>query len=589
MYKILYRAALQKEKIRLALTPGSSWENIRRQLEPLQIHDATTYAVFKSYCRFNAETVRQAEAICNGQVDLFGRTYSVGTDWLTDPLTGLKIDPDIFFASAPAFIHPDTDVKFLMELNKLYHLVVLACAYYYTKDEKYLYKLEEYVRSWTETVRYERSVVNKIVMDLAYRNLNLIYICVLCRENAYFRKRIYPYMLSIVYAQTVTIGKFATPKWFKTGNESNHTVGEMAGFIVSELWLSKQLKGYRPRTDRAVEYLNKTLGKLLTKKGVYLEQSFNYSKIVLDFLAVTDIFVRDFGDAPKRYTPRHLNLLRHYFSLLSGRDFSPNFGDNDSSRVVLPFYYSDRYPEPAGKNRHRSLYDPESGQIIWHSAGPEKIRLFIRCGLFSVYKLGAAVHCHSDLLSLILSVKGEKIFVDRGTSYYNRSTGFRDCDRSSAVHNCLSVEGTEQADPNGKWSYRSYPVARAERVELTDESFHFTGQVRYQGYTIRREIDYAGGNELEIRDTVAPLPTGCLTLNYLLNPALDVRATGDRSFLIGNSSGAFLSVTFNLPVDLEEAELYEVYSKAVKTRKLYSRLPPGPAHYPIRTIIKILS
>lgn len=589
IYKILYRTVLWKEKLRLAFTSGSFRTDTGLPSGCLPGRDTTDYTNFIGYCRFDRETIRQADAIGYGRIELFGQTCSVGNNWLSDPVTGQKIDPDVFFADASTLIHPDTDVKFLMELNKLYHPVVLACAYYDTKEEKYLHQIEACLRSWTETVRYERSIVNKIIMDLAYRNLNLIYIYVLGKENAYFRAKIYPYILRIVYLQTKTIRKFATPKWFKTGNESNHTIGEMAGLIVSELWLSKQIKGYRPDTDRAIGYLNRTLDKLLTSNGVYLEQSFNYTKIVLDFLFVLDVFIRDFGIRPRGYTSLYLTRIQSYFSLLTGDDFSPNFGDNDSSRVVLPFYYSNRYLNACtGKESGSSLFDPESGQIVWNSAGPEKIRLFTRCGAFSVYKLGAAVHCHSDLLALLLSVKGEKIFVDRGTSYYNRSIGFRNRDRSSAVHNCLSVAGIEQAEPHGKWSYKSYPAARIDRIDLSDEKFHFAGQVRYQGYTIRREIDYPGGNELEIRDTIDPLPSGHIILNYLLNPALSVEATGDRSLRIGLASGACLSVTFSIPVKLEETELFETYSKSVKTRRIYSCLPGTEAVYPIKTTIKIL-
>lgn len=93
------------------------------------------------------------------------------------------------------------DVKLVMELNKLYHLVVLACAYDYTKEEKYIYKIEEDINSWRKEVRYESGVINKIIMDLAYRNLNLIYVCILCQKSDYFQEKIYPYIVNILYWQ----------------------------------------------------------------------------------------------------------------------------------------------------------------------------------------------------------------------------------------------------------------------------------------------------------------------------------------------------------------------------------------------------
>lgn len=61
--------------------------------------------------------------------------------------------PIHFLPDSSVCLNLGMDVKLVMELNKLYHLVVLACAYDYTKEEKYIYKIEEDINSWRKEVQ----------------------------------------------------------------------------------------------------------------------------------------------------------------------------------------------------------------------------------------------------------------------------------------------------------------------------------------------------------------------------------------------------------------------------------------------------
>ena len=91
-----------------------------------------------------------------------------------------------------------SDVKFVLEANKLNSLVVLATAYYLTKDELYVEKIELILKGWIKCVPIERSVANRIVMDIAYRCINLINVSVLCLESKVFQERVMPMILGIL-------------------------------------------------------------------------------------------------------------------------------------------------------------------------------------------------------------------------------------------------------------------------------------------------------------------------------------------------------------------------------------------------------
>lgn len=588
-FKLEYKLILFKEKISLYLGKKYVFTGLSSNFKHVFIHDRNPYNHFRKYCVFGAEVVEEANLILKNQIKLYETYYLINQDWLSDPLTKQKVDAYTFFADSSVCLNQGMDVKLVMELNKLYHLVVLACAYDYTKEEKYIYKIEEDINSWRKEVRYESGVINKIIMDLAYRNLNLIYVCILCQKSDYFQEKIYPYIVNILYWQNLSIEKFATPKWFKTGNASNHTVGEMVGYIVTTLWLSGQLRGMKINLDWAFQYLNQTLEKLVTANGVYLEQSFNYSKIVFDFLFILDIGMKDVEYTHALYNRKYLLKLENYLSLLLGDDFSPNFGDNDSSRVILPFYYSDHYLNRI-ECKGNFLHDVKSGQVIWHSKEGADIHLFLRCGEFSVYKLGVAVHCHCDILSLLLSLKGRKIFVDRGTSYYNRQLDFRNQDRSSLSHNCISFEGLEQAQMNGKWTYGSYPFSRVEKAEGTDSVFQFIGRICYGKSVLRREINYRSA-EFEVVDTLENFFSQKCYLNYILEASLLPRQVDNNVFYISDGTEDLVCMIFDerINVTIENAEVFDVYSKKKITKKIFgSFFIEGASSEVYKTIVRIL-
>jgi hypothetical protein len=66
---------------------------------------------------------------------------------------------------------------------------------------------------------------------------------------------------------------------------------------------------------------------------------------------------------------------------------------------------------------------------------------------------GKGSHTHNDKLSIVLRVGGQEVFCDSGTGCYTRDMATRNRFRSTAAHNTLKIDGTEQnritAGPGG--------------------------------------------------------------------------------------------------------------------------------------------
>ncbi len=112
-------------------------------------------------------------------------------------------------------------------------------------------------------------------------------------------------------------------------------------------------------------------------------------------------------------------------------------------------------PEPkkarsieAQENRFSSLIQfPETGYYV--IADPRReMKLIFDCGEVGIREV--AGHAHSDLLSYELSVAGERVIVDSGTSTYSHGPR-RQYERSIAAHNTVSVDGKDTCEPWGDY------------------------------------------------------------------------------------------------------------------------------------------
>src|SRR3989454_5952786 len=82
---------------------------------------------------------------------------------------------------------------------------------------------------------------------------------------------------------------------------------------------------------------------------------------------------------------------------------------------------------------------PKSGIGVLRHGSAELLFFAIPNGIF-----GKGSHTHNDKLSFVLRVGGQEILCDSGTGCYTRDTTKRNRFRSTAAHNTLLIDGTEQ-------------------------------------------------------------------------------------------------------------------------------------------------
>jgi hypothetical protein len=271
--------------------------------------------------------------------------------------------------------------------------------------------------------------------------------------------------------------------WIRRGN---HLVGEAAALSVYD------------RTPNS--WLRQAGEEQFYPSGVQREQSVAYHRFVTHLFSL--------GGLPLPKSLAYLGAIRQPDGSLQ------YVGDNDDGHAS---------PKPLGlpSAPATSVAFPDAGHYVIRKDGDY---CFVRCGEFGLPPNCA--HGHADLLSPILWLRGQCLFVDAGTFTYNGDARLRRYFRSAHAHNVVTVDDCDYAEQNGTFSWRSPPRGVCESWE--DHAFAGSHNAyRDLGIVVRRRITYTG-NAFAITDAIEGAGAHRLRWRFHLHPSLKIlRCSGN--------------------------------------------------------------
>jgi hypothetical protein len=137
-------------------------------------------------------------------------------------------------------------------------------------------------------------------------------------------------------------------------------------------------------------------------------------------------------------------------------------------------------------------------------------------------------HAHADALSFILSLGGRPLFVDSGTYVYTADLRARDLFRSTAAHNCLTVDGVSSSISSGPFSWKTTATSTLLSFERRDGGVFFAGE--HDGFTdlgvaYKREIEFTP-ERTTIIDKISSERFRSFEINFILAPGLSAEIDG---------------------------------------------------------------
>lgn len=434
--------------------------------------------------------VLQAEKICRHQFDVLGYEnldWGKDIDWHCDVVHGKRGLRRTWFKVKYLDFEEIGDSKITWELNRHQYFVILAKAYWLTGEEKFAREVFEQWTNWQKENPYPIGMNWASSLEVAFRSLSWIWTFFLLRECPFFTPDLRQRWLRALNLSGRHVANYLSTYF----SPNTHLLGEAAAlFFLGTLFPT--LKAAKRWRERGWRILLQGAATQVREDGFYFEQSTYYHVYALDLFLHARILAGLNGIAiPTEFDQTLLRMLNAL--LLIGRaGVAPSIGDDDGGRLFDP-----------RRNRQEHLLDPlATGAVLYGrgdfkfvAAAPREETLWLlgAKGLAEFESLpsvepsvdssalassgfylmadadsaqqllidagplgpGNAGHGHADALSVCLIQNGRNLLMDPGTFEYIGDSGERSRLRGTGAHNTLQVDGQNQAEATGPFSWQN--------------------------------------------------------------------------------------------------------------------------------------
>jgi Heparinase II/III-like protein/Heparinase II/III N-terminus len=545
------------------------------------------------------QILEQAEKICCHQFDLLGYKnldYGVAIDWHLDSVHGKRAPRKPFYKVRYLDFNELGDAKVTWELNRHQHLVTLAKAYRLTGNSRFADEVLRQWRHWWMENRYPVGINWASSLEVAFRSLSWIWTYYLLEGSP----DVPP--LRDEWLRGLALHGRHIERYLSTYFSPNtHLLGEGVGLFFLGL-LCPELAAAERWKSLGLEIVLREAGRQVQADGFHFEQSTYYHVYALDFfLHFAVLAALNHVPMPKTFE-QVLEKMLTALCLLSRWGPPPGYGDDDGGRLFDP-----------RRNRSEHLLDPlATGAILFRSGefksaaenlreetvwllGAEGVKQWDELEIRPIPAGSAALqgaglylltaphqstqlvvdagpqgtqsggHGHADALAVCMQSHGRPLLIDPGTREYAGAGRDRDWFRGTAMHNTLTVDGVNQAEPVTAFSWKRLTQTHVEQwiqgkgFDLLSASHdgyeHLAQPVRHR----RLVLSLKNGLYL-VRDVIAGHGTHQLELSWHLNQ--DVQLLDHDVFCVKGASHGLALLPAAQPEPWEKRVLTESWSPA---------------------------
>jgi hypothetical protein len=486
---------------------------------------------------FSSEILRLAAEIMCHRFPIFGGVIDSGPeiDWRRDYIHNKETGTPYFRRIPYLDFRSVGDHKYIWELNRHQHLVVLAQAYCLSGIPDYLEEAQRQLESWMAQNPPLRGINWASALEVALRALSWVWLDRLAGHAL-------PPAFRRAFLQSLYLhGRFLEPNLSVYFSPNTHLLGEAVALHT----LGACYPDF-PRSPRwrrlGAEVVEEQIERQVGGDGAHFEQSTYYHVYALDFFLWHELL----DQTSERYQEKLLRMAEYLDVLLGPSGRMPLIGDDDGGRVFHPYgdragfgrptlatcgihfdrpewirssddlqeqgaWWAGQALQPTDPSRDRkgavarnhpatrSRLFPESGIAVMTAAD---IHIVIKAGGFGPSTAG---HSHSDVLSFVCLIGSSDLLVDSGTYTYSDPI-WRDRFRGSAGHNTIRIDGKDQATPAGPFRWSGRPDVHISEWVSTDERDFLDAECRYSGFQHRRRLLFSKPDVLFVLDHVSGPP-----------------------------------------------------------------------------------
>jgi heparinase II/III-like protein len=381
--------------------------------------------------------------------------------------------------------HDGSDVKVPFELSRLQFLPILGKAHVLTGEDSYRQAAKGLLTHWIRSNPVPLGVNWTVAMEAALRAMSM---CFLLNLLSPLRPDEQPWLATVARSLEQHLHYIEANIEFSHLFTSNHYLSDLVGLYCLSVFLEGE--GMEARRREYRQRIEAEMAQQVYEDGGDYEASIGYQVLVTQLFTTALLLMRSERSAPP--AAAFVGRLRMMFQFLnavaSASGQLPQVGDCDDGRTELlvddlqqmihcpvaernslrvsrllglgqrlfgvgagagddaAWYgltdtagipYFQPKIDPGSASPVKVL--PKSGIGILQHGSAELLYFAIPNGIF-----GKGSHTHNDKLSFVLRVDGQEVLSDSGTGCYTRDVATRNRFRSTAAHNTLLIDRTEQ-------------------------------------------------------------------------------------------------------------------------------------------------
>jgi len=472
------------------------------------------------------------------------------------------------------------DIKYVTEVNRLYHFPIIASNIVTTGDKDLLKILKKQTKDWMEQNPFLYSINWTSGIEVAVRVINILYSYLILKYFDFIDNELEKNLSKLIWQSF----NFLRHHLSLYSSANNHLTAELMGLIaICSIFNFKNSKVFLNK------YLNMQLQELqrqIHDDGFTKEQATRYHAEVLDHFIISFHFAKLAGKEIPNWASQKLFRMAEILSyFINSSGYTQEVGDSDEGYVLYPYndlqfnFYQSILNSVSfllkrlffsklrldfrnylifGEN-YRNFVKKIEKKPLKISITQRKIKIFKNSGylfiidkpfkiIFDVGPIGLeplAAHGHADALSFILEFKDQPVIVDSGTfQYHSRYKNWRDYFRGTKAHNTISVCSKDQGVSGGRMMWLKKPDVKliffhktTDEVKCTAEHDGFVRQKipvlhrRTMKYDLHKKV-------IEIEDFL--IPTGDVNAVFAefylhFSPSLKIELNNDKLLIFFNN------------------------------------------------------
>lgn len=455
-------------------------------------------------------------------------------DWHRDPKANITA-PKVFGFDID---HRDDaavgNIKITWEKSRHHHLTQLAAAFALTRDNRYANEAVTQLLDWVAENPFMIGVNWTHPLESGIRLIAWVWCERLLRGAQRHAEAFGP--ASPLWPCVEGHARLIEAFYSRYSSANNHLIGEISGLFVAACawpWIHRAGK----RRNLAQRMLEREIVRQTFPSGLNRELATGYQWFVAEFLMLARIEADNAGCFfSKHYDTLLRNMLEIMPNFADLHGNFPAFGDDDEGRAILldarsaprwewlfaaaRQFLDAHVPEPAmppltihflkwsgmtaptlqpdRASSHRTTEclapsstvggfgDIDAGRFAMRTVDASNHEILVCVDAGPLGFLSIAAHGHADALSFTLNFDGHPVFIDPGTYAYHTDLPWRQYFRGTAAHNTIRVDGLDQSEPVGAFSWKS--KARCRILSWQPDSCPCMLKAEHDGFVQRSGV-----------------------------------------------------------------------------------------------------